>query len=341
MRIILWHLAFVPVVWPGLFVNGAAVLTRPLVPASIIQPQHPTNASLTNGVPPGFKVVIQSPRGPEISKYRLLEAAVLLIGNHLALEDFTGKIPSHGWTLSDLMITVWARGTSGDTIERRYFIWGMFLAFRQMAEENDFRSAVFELEWRGNLVGSVVFCPKNYPGLDTQIDSENMTTQLTSSLSTFGSGTNESVLLSPSTVGAPALELVFTKQWPPQRLSRFGMLINLIGVLMEAAEHSADAVVEGRYLTSVRASGVRVFISGKDGAETPTRPPFLRYRWIVKALTTVPKKLADLKSYDAFLIELLLDHISVGEILVLPTESGLAQAASNPYSEASVNVSIG
>ena len=247
MRNLLWHLAFGPLVWPDSFVTGAAVLTRPLVPpASIIQPQHPNNASLMNGVPLGFKVVIQSPRGPQISKYRLLEAAVLLIGEHLALEDFTGKIPSHGWTLSNLMIAVWARGTSGDSIERRYFIWGMFLAFGQMAQENDFRSAVLELEWRGNLVGSVAFCPKNCPGLDTQSDSENMTTQLTSSLSTFGTGTNESVLLSPSTVGAPALELAFCQQWPPQRLSRFGMLINLIGVLMGAAEHPADEVVEGR-----------------------------------------------------------------------------------------------
>lgn len=230
--------------------------------------------------------------------------------------------------MSKLVIAVSTKLATADTIERRYVMWGLVVAMLQMIEEKDFRSAVFLLKWRGDIMGSVAFYPEDFPTLYPQSHSPNRTTQLFPPVSFIGDSANGSVLsiVNPLVV---QLGLVFSELEPLRPLDRYDMLINLISVLIEAAEHPADAIVRARYTISMEGFGIRVFVSGKGGSQPPSTSPFLTYRWVIMAMTQIPMSLARLHVNNAFKIELFLDRVSIAEVVVIP----------NPFHEASVNVS--
>lgn len=324
----LWHFASFFPLWPGSFVLGAAVFIKPSVLASILQPQHLVNSTLLTAVPAEFTAIVQSPRGPTLPGILCLEATVQIIGEHLALEDFTGGIPTQGWTFVKLVVAAATKGPSANTIERRYVMWGLLLALEEMIKENDFRSAVFLLEWRGDIVGSVAFYPEDSPTLKALNPSANATTQLLSQPSFLGDGANGSVSSIIKPLGIP-MKLVFSQLEPVRPIDRYGMLINIIDVLTGAAEFPASEIVRDRYMSSLGAFGVQVYISGKGGVEPPSSPPFLTYRWIILAMTAVPASLAMLGIYTSFKMEVFLDHVSIAEVVVIP----------NPFRQASVNVS--
>ena len=323
----LWHFASFFSFWPGSFVTGAAVLIKPSVPASIVQPQHLINPTLSSAIPVEFAAIIQLPRGPPLPGIPCLKATIQIIGEHLALEDFTGGIPTQGWSLLKLVIAVATKGSSANTIERRYVMWGLLLALKQMIKEEDFRSAIFLLEWRGDLVGSVAFYPEDFPTLNALSPPANITTQLLSQQSFLGDSANSS--LSSITNPLWVLKLVFSELEPVRPIDRYGMLINVIAVLIDAAEHPANQIIRARYMSSLGDFGIQVYISGKGGSAPPSTPPFLTYRAIIFAMTQVPASLAKFRIYTSFRIEIFLDRVLVADVVVIP----------NPFRQASVNVS--
>ncbi len=66
---------------------------------------------------------------------------------------------------------------------------------------------------------------------------------------------------------------------------------NVIGTLMEATWHPADEIIRTRWEVRVGVSDIMVYISGDGGDLPPSRPPFLRYRWVMKAMTETPAAL--------------------------------------------------
>lgn len=134
--------------------TGAAFLNTPSVPKSVTQLQYVSNATLSASVPADFKAIVQELRGPKLTSVLCLQIAVHLIDKHLALEDFTRRIPGQGWSHCNVVISVSTQEVEGNSIEKRYIIWGIFEALSKMVREKNFNSALFRLEWRGVLVGS-------------------------------------------------------------------------------------------------------------------------------------------------------------------------------------------
>ena len=313
MQNLLWYLPLLPLFWPSSFFTGAAVLNKPFLPTSIIQPQNSTKSFPLGAVPVEFKAEIQSPRGPKLSGILCLTAAVLTISEHLALEDFTGRIQAQGWISNKLVIGVFAKEDPGNTVERRYVIWGMYMALGRMVREMDFRSAVYVLKWRGAQVGSLAFYPKDFPGLGAQNHSAITITELVLSGSTNANGSTPTV---PNALGESDLSLTFSELLPPRPLDRYELFLNLIATLMEAAEHSANEIIRDSYETHLGLSDIRVTITGQAGSEPPSRPPFLKYGWIIRAVAIVPSSLARIKLYNAFQVGIYLDYIYAAEVTV-------------------------
>lgn len=322
-----WNFAFFSLFRFDILVTGAT---------SINQADRPVTPILSGPIPPGFSINIQSPRGSPLSGIHCLEAGVLLIGGHLALEDFTGAIATQGWREGNLFIAISTATASADTIERRYVIWGIYAALTKMTLDNDYRSAIVLLIWQGNVLGSVTFYQADSPGLNAQGHLANLTTQLASPPSSIDTGTNGSVLLSPTALGARRIKLKFSQEVPPRALDPFGLYLNVIGVLMLSAEHSADEIISRRFSLVIGDFGVRVSVTGKNGQQPPDAPPYLRHRWVIEALTAIPTTLGDLAVYNAFRIEIKFGSITIAEIDIEP---GTASAPLNLFVEPSINVS--
>lgn len=295
-------------------------ILSPSAPARISPLQDGSNLTVPEGVPNGFEAIVQEPRGPKLRQISCFMAAIEIIGEHLALETFTGRIPAQGWSQSNTVISVSTQGLAQNGIERRYVIWGIFKALDQMVQEKNFRSAIFRLEWRGNLVGKVAFHPADLVGVDAGGQPTNINRPIFQPFSN-GTGSSDSALYVPAGVGDLGLETKFFWLGPPsQPLDFYGIFMNLLGVLMQAAEQSENRIIRETYTTSV-GYGVKITISAGSRAKLPTRPPFLKYRWIIKTVALIPRTLAPMAALDAFRIELLLYKVPFGMILVEPVRS--------------------
>lgn len=320
MFVLLWQTAFFFSLWSGSFVTDGAVLNilAPSAPSAIGQLQYGTNSTLSAAVPMDFKIFIQEQRGPKLPGKLCLQTAVQVIGKHLALEDFIGRIPTQGWSQSNLVISVSTQGVTGNSIQRRYVIWGIFQALAQMIRENDFRSAIFRLEWRGAPVGSVAF----YPGNDiAEIDLPNKSkflTKLVLPTLSNDTGGNDSALLVPGALREPVLQVTLVQTYPALSLNLYGIFMNLIGLLMVSAEQGEDKILDYVYLMKLGDYGVQVLVAGGNDPlrPPPTRPPYLKYRWIIKAVAMTPSLMASRGHSDAFRIQMLLDQVQIGTITV-------------------------
>lgn len=338
MHTLSWHFNFFSSLWSASFVTGAAwsnILT-PSAPADNNHLPHRTNLTLSAGSPTDFKAILQEQRGSKLPGELCLQTAIQVIGEYLALENFFGPIPAQAWSRSNLVISVSTQGVRGNSIERRCVIWGIFEALTQIVREEDFRSAIFRLEWHGVLVGSVAFHRGDVAGVDPQSNQTYMP-QLVSPTLLNITGDNQSAVLTPYPLAVPKLELRLSRITPPQPLYLYGILMNLIGLLMQAAEQSEDIIKEP-YTLSVGNYGVQISMGGGSSPVPPTTPPFLNYVSIIKAVTCIPALLDRLKISEAFRILLLLDK---GTILVDYTRFMTASAPSDSLLQRSVDVSTG
>ena len=70
-----------------------------------------------------------------------------------------------------------------------------------MMEEKNFTSAIFSLEWRGNLVGKVAFCPADLVGVDAGGQLTDINQPIFQPVSN-GTGSSDSALNVPADIGA-------------------------------------------------------------------------------------------------------------------------------------------
>ena len=318
------------------FASGAAMLNASTVPTGIIHFQYLSNSALSD-IPAGFTVKIQQPRGSYLPAKLCFEGAITLIARDLALEDPRGKISGLSWAFDNVVIGVsTTMATSADTIERRFVMWGLLVALTKMADEVGFGSAVFLLKWQGGIVGSLALYDKGSLGLNASSDSLNMTTEVITQLPFVGGGANGSILSTSTSLGEQ-IELQFHLLEDPRVLNQHNVFLNVIGVLIHAADHGADESIRERYLCSITDHGIVVYVSGPRSSQPPSMAPFLTYRIVVTAMAAVPQALARPGFQYAFEIEISIDRLSFAQIVFRPTESGMVLTVADSPQEASFN----
>ena len=291
------------------FVNCAAPLNKPFVPPGIIHPQPFNESTSLRGISPYFDARIEeTARGPPVPVLSCLEAGLAILGNHLAIESFTGRIQAQGWSSSHVVMAVSTQGVPGNSIERRFVIWGIFAALCQMRGQEDFKSAVWTLKMRGEVVGYLGVYPRDLDMIDNR-DSSVFWTELDPTLSAIRSETNGSATSDPDALEAGRLRVIVSVLVPRRPVDLYGVLLNLVGTIVEAAEIGSSGVVRNPLISNTEGSFIQVLI-------TPGRN--LTYRLLITALTLIPSKLAESRIREAFQADVYLSIVKAATIQVLP-----------------------
>lgn len=314
----LWHVVISSSVLLHLFVNCAAPSNKPFVPLVIIHPQPFNKSTSLGGVSPHFDALIdESARGPPVPVLSCLETGLFILGNHLAIESFTGRIQAQGWSSSHLVMAVSTQGVPGNSIERRFVIWGIFAALCQMRGQEEFKSALWTLKMRGEVVGYLGIYPRDLDTIDNR-DSSVFWTELDPTLSAIRSETNGSVTSNSNALEAGRLRLIISALVPSRPVNLYGVLLNLVGTIIEAAEIGPSGVVRDPLISNTRGSYIQVLI-------TPGRN--LTYKLLITALTLIPSKLAESRIREAFQVDVYLGIVKAATIQVLPGGSEAGSAA--------------
>ena len=303
----LWHVVISSVLLYSV-VKGAAVLNSPFVSASIIQPQRLIN-STSGHYSPFFDAVIGTARGPPVPALSCVEAGVLILGNHLAIPSFTERIQPQGWISLNVAMEVSTQGVPGNSIERRFVMWGIFDALCQMGGGHEnFRSALWKLEMRGEVVGYLSIHPADLDAMDHG-DSSVLGTGLDLTLPSNSSGTNGSVTSNSNTLEAGRLRVLVNVLVPHRPVDLYGVLLNLLGTIVEAAEKPSSGFIPGLLISNIEGSHIQVLISPRRN---------LTYKLLIQALTLIPSKLAELRIRETFQADIFLGTVKAGTIQVLP-----------------------
>ena len=305
----LWHVVIFSSALLYSCVNGAAPLTKPLVPLSVIQPQRLTNSTSLGSLRDWFKARIEeTARGPLVPVLSCFETGLYILGNHLAIESFTGRIQGQGWTSPDVAIAVSTQGVLGNSIVRGFVMWGIFDALCQMKGLENFESAIWTLRMRGEIIGYLSIHPRNLDTRDNR-DGSSLWTELDPTLSTIGGETNGSVTPYSNTLEAGGLRVIVSVLRPPRPVNLSSVLLNLVGIIVEAADNPPRGIMGRSVIAHVQGSHVQVRIS-------PVRN--LTYRLLIQALTLIPSKLTESRIRDAFQADIYLGTLKAGTIEMLP-----------------------
>ena len=228
-----------------------------------------------------------------------------MIGNHLALEDFTGKIPSQGWVYQGIVFGISTKMVPSRTdIERRFVIWGIALALYSMTKHKDFKSSLYGLKLHENIVGYLALYPHGYSGMNALFETGDIA-QLDAPVSSVsGDSTNGSV----TTVSAGELELRIIGVQPSALLEIHSLLVNIMNTLVIAATFPKND--RTRSSLGIRCPGFDVDIV--------IRSTLFTWKWVIKTMTLLSPFLARQGIRHAVKLQAWLGTVYLGEIEVLP-----------------------
>ena len=331
-----WKSILLSSLWLDLFLTDAAALSIPSVPTNLLHSQN------LIGMPPEeFSIVIEPVRGPIVSEpLKCIEAGIQVVGQALALEDFTGRIPAQSWAVSNVVIAVATALAPGSTIERRFVIWGIYQALMQLTAARDFRTAVFTLKWRGNIDGSLALYPKGLSTVNVQSNLWSRLAKLDSSVSTIGKAANSSALSTTSALEAGDITIRIHHKMPIKPLVAQDLLMSLIVILMGVAEPPAEQILRSSLMITNPHNSMIILVSGPNRKPPSSAQPYLRIDAVIKAVTQIPAVLSLTQSYDCFKADILLDLVIVGQIIVSLTPSRIVLPPLNSSFEANVYNSI-
>ena len=266
---------FLSSVWFGSFINGAAVLSNSLVPQL-------TNSTISIGIPTEFSFTLEeTPPGPRVRAIPCLILATNVVEEQLALEELTEKIEAPGWSTSEVVISISTKLIPGHKIERRFVVWGIYEALILFGDQKTFRAAILTLAWLGDPVGYLAIYPAGLTSIDTSFNSPAMT-KTEPPLSTICSSSNNSVPSNLSSFEDTELELILGLLDEQIPLDLHSTLFAVLGALCDAAQWPKNKVVPGRYIPRAGPSRIQINIAPGN---------FLNYKWLIKALTMIPRKL--------------------------------------------------
>ena len=273
-------------------------------------PHRLTNSTSLGRVSPYFTALIdETARGPPVPVFSCLEAGLLVLGDHLAIESFTGRVQAQGWSTTNVAVAVSTQGVPGNSIERRFVIWGIFDALRQMVGGGEnFNSAIWTLKMRGELVGYLSIHPRDLDMMDDR-DGSIIGTELDPTLSSVRSDTNGSVAPDSNILEAGRLRVIVSVLVPHRPVNLSGVLLSFLGTIVEAAERPPTGVIRDPLISEIAGSYIQVLVS--PGVN-------LTYKLLIKALTLIPSRLAEPRIQGAFQAQIYLGTVKAGTIGVWP-----------------------
>lgn len=306
MRYLLWHLVLLSSIGFG---SCAAVLNQPSVPISIAQPQYMPNSSLgQDEIPTTFTIEVEPIRGPELLDTGVLHGAIQVIGVHLAQEDFNGRIPPQAWLYHRIIFAVSTKLVSENDIERRFVMWGFSKAAREMVLDKDFRTAVYVLKYEGNMVGSLAIYPVSDLSFHGTFETADIA-QVDAPISPLNSGTNGSV----SIVSAGRLELRVALMVPEMLFDRYGYFVNVMSVLVTAAENPNNGRVHGQQFFKVPRFNVSIMVMDT----------LFTWKWLIKTMTVLPSVVEQREIRHAFRAQAYLGSVFMGSVTIYPDDRNL------------------
>ena len=305
------------------FVNGEVVLPDSLVP-------YLNNSTLGIGIPAEFKItLVETPPGPPVPATACLNLAIQVVGEHLALEEFTEKIGPRRWSMFDVVISTSTKGIVGDKVERRFVVWGIYYSLELFERQKNFRAAIFTLAWRGDPVGYLAIYPEGLKSVDASFNSPPITSVEPQS-SAFNGDSKNSVSSSLNTSENRELVLSFGFLSQPRPLDLRSTLLTILSALCYAAQWPKNKVVPGRYLVRAGPSSTAIDVQPEK---------ILNFKWLIKALTMIPEELRNLEDLRSFWVKIWFGTLRLGLMEVLPR--GRIPHDPNAFIETGFNVSIG
>ena len=300
MQNLLWHLVLPSLVAFSPVGNYAAVLNQPSVPMNITQPQHLTNRTLgTDVIPSDFTLEIETTRGPGLPDVFVLKGAIKVIGEHLALNDFVGRIPPQAWLYHGIVFAVSTKFASESQIQRRFVIWGISKVVQLMALDKDFRSGVSYLKFQGEIVGSLALYPVGYPSLHGSFEIDDIAL-LDAPISSDDSISNGSVSIGE-------IDLRITVLQPPVLLDLYDYLVNIMTLLVLAAQFPDGRIIE-----------IPIFSLTCPGFDVIVIVRSIQWTWwrLIKGINSLLPTLERQRIRHYFTVQVYMGAVDIGEVSI-------------------------
>ena len=274
------------------------------------------NSNATLGIPDSRFRLSATYWGPKLRSIDILLLAVNAMTN-MALRDFNEAMGESGFEMAqhpNAAITVLPNHWQwGGEMDRRFSVWGLFLAVYDISKGENFRCATFQLHWDGREVGTITFSrgvigrlqlpPSRANDLESKgLISVGNTTTITPFALNSQNGT-----LGVKTDPIMSIYVEFVNSVIPIR----NVFITVLGALSE--------------LAAVTHKDSRVLAFIYDEAPCPTlisfttwtkpsksRPPYLTHRHVIETLGYIPSFLYEKGKFSEVDITIKLDNINSG-----------------------------
>lgn len=290
------------------------------------------NANLT-AVPPAFDIRRLPKRGPAFDKFDCFGLATNLLSG-MARSDTSNPLPPHQWAAHgvrlELALTGARRGTRD--VLTRYVIWGIYKAVGEMIQADDFGKSIFMLKWQGKFVGSLTFSPL-VPVPLLSIPSNDTMSNITQDLSppSLSNNTSPVLLVNPSlkmnSLAAPSFEIQVFGKSPYTSLDPSGVFMNMLGLLVAAADHPASETITSPFTVAVAEFDVQVAVTGPTDGKPITTPPLFLYNHLCIGLHELSESLLRTRHFGTFKVRILVDDTEIGWLFFGPTAGTTALTA--------------
>ncbi|KAL8758000.1 MAG: hypothetical protein Q9184_004057 [Pyrenodesmia sp. 2 TL-2023] len=208
----------------------------------------------------------------------------------IALELFNGLMPRFSFSSQQypgLIITVLPPDYS-DMIERRFVVWGLYLAILYMNMHNAFQPTIFQLKWNNQIVGRIEYGSlRSYSRLymRQQINGETNGTSVKPGIRTYEKAKDPTAehSLQVSTNHDNHLLIHFRYFGkPPPKIAKGDIFLTILGALTQAAVADASADALRTFTSAVSVSGAHcTFILARVSSRNA---PTLRMKDLIHSL---------------------------------------------------------
>ena len=136
---------------------------------------------------------------------------------------------------------------------------GIFDALYQMRGQENFQSAIWTLKMRGEVVGYLSIHPRDLDMIDNR-DRSFLGTEVDPTVSSIRSETNGSVTPYSNTLEAGGQRVIVSVLVPRRPADLYGVLLNFLGTIVEAAENPSSRVIHDRFISNIEGSYIQVLI---------------------------------------------------------------------------------
>lgn len=293
--------------------------------------------SLISRIPSQFEAVALLPRGESFVDLDCLGLATTVV-SEIANFDFQASIAPETWNFHGVSIGTSITGARRRVrdIQVRYVIWAIYTAIRELIRTGIWLSIIYQLKWQGEVVGSLGIYKTQMLSLPSRNDAfQNATRELFSSLPVLS---NTSLAIPPipvvsnfSTVAVPDPDLDITilrSDRPSPPLNLYGVYINILALLLRAAENDASQTISSPFGITVRESRVQAIVKGPDTTSKPmTRPPYLKWSFLCIGLKTASNFLVGTRYSREFKVRLLVKDVEIGNMQFEPRNEAIWETA--------------